>query len=163
MPPGFPGLKGSLSVLHPIFPVMQNVWLSFPMLTLEMGARCLGSPFTVSLLTHDPVRPANQIPLLEKLKPRIDEQWEVKLEGVFLQLSRHRGAGAATTGKMVGQTPGLGRTMGQERTEQRRGREEGKKGEGGKESHRAGARARKTGCLSPSSFRQYIPLLLPFL
>lgn len=70
MPPRFPGVEGGLRVLHPAFPVMQNVQLSFHMLTLEIGTR---------LLTHDPVRPASQIPLLEKLNPRIDEQREVKL------------------------------------------------------------------------------------
>lgn len=60
-------------------------------------------------MTHDPGSPANQTPLLEKLKPQINEQWEVKLEGALRQSSGLRRAAAATTRKIVGQTPGLNR------------------------------------------------------
>lgn len=133
MPPRFPGMEGS-GVPHSLWCKMYSSPSTCLLLRWAHAAWAACSWLGL-LMTHDPGSPANQTPLLEKLKPEINEQWEVKLEGAFWQSSGLRRAAAATTRKIVGQTPGLNREWlwaGREQSRERaRGRGErwGREGE----------------------------------
>lgn len=70
--------RGSGIMSYILCNAKSPLWLSFHTRWLRLP----GHPITAGLLAPDPLRPVHQIPLLEKQKPTVDAQQEVKLKGL---------------------------------------------------------------------------------